>query len=336
MKLPVFLISLFALVAFPASQGNAQVRFIGFESGGSSSEKKTKHPRYQVHPSAPALTPKAMPKYAPKPTPKPSNPINSKKMVSILQGKTSAASNSRPVVTARTTKIAPKVMPKGYETFRMKQGRGQAQGSSPDSKTGGGSKTLYMKDGRDRAEGSSGPVHTTRVKEGRPAAGGYDPAPKTKSYGGASLISSHDYGRINQAPSGGYPAAPPAELSYRVDSSSQLSTNSVRFRKGSTDLADETSYRYLLSLSAALQDSSLSDSRFVVEGHASADGSDYANLVLSQKRANAIYDFLISRGVSPQRLLAVGHGEHHALFSSYEPEYLLAQDRQVIVFRLAD
>lgn len=332
MKPPVLLLSLFALVAFPLSRGNAQVRFIGFQSGGSSPAKESQHLRHQIHPPASALKPKV----TPKPAPGSSRKINSQKMVSILQGKSSSVSSSRPVVTERTTTIAPKVMPKGYETFRMKQGREPAQGSPSGSKSNGGSKTLYMKDGRDRAEGSSGPVHTTRVKEGRPAAGGYEPSPETKSYGESSLISSHDYGRINHAPSGGYPAGPPAELSYRVDSSSRLSTNAVRFRKGSTDLADETSYQYLLSLSAALQDSSLRDSRFVVEGHASADGSDYANLVLSQNRANAIYDFLISRGVSPHRLLAVGHGEHHARFSSYEPEYLLAQDRQVIVFRLAD
>jgi outer membrane protein OmpA-like peptidoglycan-associated protein len=101
-------------------------------------------------------------------------------------------------------------------------------------------------------------------------------------------------------------------------------------------LADEYSYQYLQNLASALQDPTLTAHRFVVEGHASADGSEYANLLLSQRRSNAIFDFLTSQGVSPEHLLAVGHGETQARFRSGDPEYLLAQDRQVVVFKLAD
>jgi len=249
-------------------------------------------PSYKPAP-APSYKPVPSPSYQPKPSPpvRPA-PMDSGKMVSVLKG-SSISSATPPKISDRTTKIDPKVMPKGYEVFRMKQGR-------------------------DRAEGiSSPPAQTTRVKDGRPMASGESTPPPSSSRPP----------RVE---------TPPPTLNYRVDSDSQLATSSVRFRKGSTELADSASYQYLQNLASALQDHSLMSHRFVVEGHASADGSDYANLLLSQRRANSIFDFLMSEGVSPDRLLAVGHGESHARFRSGDPEYLLAQDRQVVVFRLAD
>ncbi len=127
-----------------------------------------------------------------------------------------------------------------------------------------------------------------------------------------------------------------SSLSYKVDTSSQLSTSSVQFRKGSTEIADSASFQYLQNLAYALQDPALMGFNFVVEGHASADGSDYSNMILSQRRANAIFDYLVSRGVAPHRLLSVGHGENFARFRSGDPEYLRAQDRKVVVFKLAN
>lgn len=266
-------------------------------------QKQSTQPRYQAVPPA-SYQPKPTPSYRPAPVPAPSYqpkpqpkpqvqpaPVDVSKMISVLKGG-SVTTQSSPTISNRTTKIDPKVMPKGYETYRMKRGREQA-------------------------EGIASPPVATRMKDGRPSAEGRPPSPP------ASV------GRPT-------PSAPPASLSYRVDSNSQLATSSVRFRKGSTDLADHASYQYLQNLASALQDPSLLSNRFVVEGHASADGSDYANLLLSQRRANAIFDFLRSQGVSPDRLLAVGHGESQARFRPGDPEYLLAQDRQVVVFKLAD
>ncbi|MDF2377119.1 MAG: OmpA family protein [Verrucomicrobiales bacterium] len=256
-------------------------------------------PVYQGNPKVQPLPPqrfqpKPNPSHQPNPNPavRPV-PMDTGKMISVLRGN-STSSHSAPTISNRTTKIDPKVMPKGYEVYRMKQGR-------------------------DRAEGvSSPPAQTTRVKDGRPMASGERTTPPS---------SSSRPPRVE---------TPPPTLNYQVDSHSQLATSSVRFRKGSTELADSASYQYLRNLASALQDHSLLHHRFVVEGHASADGSDYSNLLLSQRRANAIFDFLMSEGVSPDRLLAVGHGESHARFRPGDPEYLLAQDRQVVVFKLAD
>jgi transforming growth factor-beta-induced protein len=46
-----------------------------------------------------------------------------------------------------------------------------------------------------------------------------------------------------------------------------------------------------------------------VGGHTDADGSDEANLDLSERRAQAVVDYLISAGVDPGLLTAVGYGE---------------------------
>lgn len=51
------------------------------------------------------------------------------------------------------------------------------------------------------------------------------------------------------------------------------------------------------------------DRKVVVEGHTDSAGSDGYNQTLSQQRADAVRTFLISHGVKPERIRAVGYGE---------------------------
>lgn len=127
----------------------------------------------------------------------------------------------------------------------------------------------------------------------------------------------------------------PCPFCYRVDERSQLCTTEVKFLKNSIALADQASIQYLHNLASALQDPSLARDRFVIEGHASAEGDYETNQILSQQRANAIYDFLVSHGVHPSRLLAVGHGESQARYPSHAAEYLRSTDRRVMLLKLA-
>jgi outer membrane protein OmpA-like peptidoglycan-associated protein len=46
-----------------------------------------------------------------------------------------------------------------------------------------------------------------------------------------------------------------------------------------------------------------------LEGHTDSVGNDQANQVLSQKRAEAVRRYLIKKGISPNRIEAVGYGE---------------------------
>ena len=43
--------------------------------------------------------------------------------------------------------------------------------------------------------------------------------------------------------------------------------------------------------------------------HTDSRGSDEYNLELSQKRAQAVVDYLVKKGIDPGRLIAVGYGE---------------------------
>ena len=46
-----------------------------------------------------------------------------------------------------------------------------------------------------------------------------------------------------------------------------------------------------------------------IEGHTDSDGSDDSNMDLSQRRAQAVADYLIGKGVEPGRVEAIGYGE---------------------------
>jgi len=71
-----------------------------------------------------------------------------------------------------------------------------------------------------------------------------------------------------------------------------------------------------------------------VEGHTDADGEAEANLALSVSRAEAVVDALIVRGVSPDRLYAVGYGESLPVASNETRAGKQANRR--IAFTLAD
>jgi len=53
------------------------------------------------------------------------------------------------------------------------------------------------------------------------------------------------------------------------------------------------------------------DRTLVIEGHTDSTGTDSYNLELSQRRADAVRNFLISQGISADRVLARGYGESY-------------------------
>ena len=58
------------------------------------------------------------------------------------------------------------------------------------------------------------------------------------------------------------------------------------------------------------------ESNFIIEGHTDSSGSDITNQRLSDDRANAVRDYLISNGIDPARLTAIGYGESRPKFSN--------------------
>jgi len=51
-------------------------------------------------------------------------------------------------------------------------------------------------------------------------------------------------------------------------------------------------------------------------GHTDNVGSDESNLILSEKRASAVVNYLVSNGITAERLSAKGYGESKPLDSN--------------------
>lgn len=66
----------------------------------------------------------------------------------------------------------------------------------------------------------------------------------------------------------------------------------------------------------------------VVQGHTDSSGPEDHNLTLSERRANSVKSYLIGRGVSQDRIAAIGHGEAFPVASN-STEFGRRQNRRV-------
>jgi len=57
-----------------------------------------------------------------------------------------------------------------------------------------------------------------------------------------------------------------------------------------------------------------------IEGHASSEGDDKYNLLLSKARAEAVRQYLISKGVAAERMSSTGYGETKPIASNDTPD----------------
>lgn len=62
------------------------------------------------------------------------------------------------------------------------------------------------------------------------------------------------------------------------------------------------------------------EGQIVVEGHTDSQGSSSYNEDLSRQRAESVRQYLISQGVAPDRIVAVGKGENDPIASNDSPE----------------
>jgi outer membrane protein OmpA-like peptidoglycan-associated protein len=70
----------------------------------------------------------------------------------------------------------------------------------------------------------------------------------------------------------------------------------------------------------------------LIIGHTDAKGDDQLNLILSQKRAKAVMDYLIFNGVSAERLESMGKGETEPLVQEESAEERLMNRRVEVTF----
>ncbi len=62
------------------------------------------------------------------------------------------------------------------------------------------------------------------------------------------------------------------------------------------------------------------DTNIIVEGHTDSTGDDSYNMSLSQKRANAVTEYLVSQGISRSRLTTYAHGETLPKYDNATPQ----------------
>ncbi len=103
------------------------------------------------------------------------------------------------------------------------------------------------------------------------------------------------------------PAPDPAPVAAPVVAANKLMLEGVNFDFDKTDLRPEDIDALEQDAAAMLQ----GNSKVIVEvaGHTDSIGSDEYNMDLSQRRAEAVSNYLINKGISADRLIPKGYGE---------------------------
>lgn len=99
----------------------------------------------------------------------------------------------------------------------------------------------------------------------------------------------------------------------------------VNFHTGSAEITVDT-YRLLDEAAGVLKQ--FPNLHVEVHGHTDSDGDDLSNLTLSERRAQAVVDYLVRRGVERSRLSAAGFGETKPIVTN-ETSFGKAVNRRV-------
>lgn len=105
----------------------------------------------------------------------------------------------------------------------------------------------------------------------------------------------------------------PTEPSEKVIETLNEYAKTILFGYASSDFKEQT-FEVLQSITEILKQ--FPNSIFIIEGHTDNSGSNLTNQRLSDRRANAVRDYLISQGISPDRLEAIGYGESRPKYSN--------------------
>lgn len=106
-------------------------------------------------------------------------------------------------------------------------------------------------------------------------------------------------------------------IQIKYDPGKVFTLQNVQFNSGQATLRSD-SYAALNDLVEILK----IKSTMVIEigGHTDDVGDEQNNLTLSEKRANAVLQYLIKKGIDPKRLTAIGYGETKPVAYNDSPE----------------
>lgn len=96
------------------------------------------------------------------------------------------------------------------------------------------------------------------------------------------------------------------ELTISYEAAKNFELNALQFETGKSALKKE-SYALLKDLIEIMK--LKPTMKIEIGGHTDNDGDDEANQLLSQQRAEAVKNYLISQGISANRMLSKGYGE---------------------------
>jgi len=115
---------------------------------------------------------------------------------------------------------------------------------------------------------------------------------------------------------------------YRQASNLILSLNAIKFRSGKSTI-EPASFAVLAKIRDAIN--LFPSATIVVEGHTDSEGPESANLLLSQDRADAVRQYLISNlGIAAEKVSSVGYGESKPIASN-DTESGRARNRRIDV-----
>lgn len=113
-----------------------------------------------------------------------------------------------------------------------------------------------------------------------------------------------------------------------------LTLGDVLFRTNEVDLTADA-LRKLYPLVTLLKENPKRS--ILIEGYTDSSGSESHNLDLSERRASAVRDFLVSTGINPERITARGYGEENPVASNTSEAGRKENRRvEVIVLRNGD
>jgi OOP family OmpA-OmpF porin len=115
------------------------------------------------------------------------------------------------------------------------------------------------------------------------------------------------------------PAPPPApEKQVKIRDNRIELGQKIQFALGKSEILS-ASFALMDELAKTIQENPQVQ-KVSIEGHASDEGDDKYNLLLSKARAEAVRQYLITKGVSAERLSSTGFGETKPLVSNDTPD----------------
>jgi OOP family OmpA-OmpF porin len=115
------------------------------------------------------------------------------------------------------------------------------------------------------------------------------------------------------------PAPPPApEKQVKIRDNRIELGQKIQFALGKSEILS-ASFALMDELAKTIQENPQVQ-KVSIEGHASDEGDDKYNLLLSKARAEAVRQYLVSKGVAADRLSSTGFGESKPLVSNDTPD----------------